>query len=198
MESRSELAYRDLFNFIRRIVPELDPDFIMSDFETAQLNAFVEDFPRARLSGCLWHYARAVCRNVRSLGLHAFLRDSEIARRIVRHCLAVPLAPPGWLLEALNAVITEACRLDLQDQFRAEMCNGWAGSTRWLSKLCYLGARPDPDLFNYLRVTWIEGVGERVLCVFGVRHRTNNVAEAHHRNLNSRVVRRPNVWRFIG
>ncbi|KAK3932642.1 putative WRKY transcription factor protein 1 [Frankliniella fusca] len=171
MESRSQMAYRDLLMFIRRILPDLDPDFCMTDFEIAQQNAILDVFPRARLSGCLWHYSRAVCRNVRSLGLHAIVRDNQNARRIVRLCLAIPLSPPGRLFEALNAVVMEARRLNLQEQFT--------------------------DLFNYLRATWIEGIGERTLCVFGVRHRTNNVAEAHHRNINSRVVRRPNVWRFI-
>ncbi|XP_052130886.1 uncharacterized protein LOC127751409 [Frankliniella occidentalis] len=171
MESRSEIAYRDLFTFIRRVVPKMDPDFFMSDFEMAQLNAILEIIPRVTLSGCLWHFARAVCRNVRSLGLHELVRDRENARRVVRLCLGIPLAPPGRLFDALNAVVIEARRLNLQEEFN--------------------------DLFNYLRVTWLEGIGERTLCVFGVRHRTNNVAEAHHRNLNSRVVRRPNVWRFI-
>jgi len=172
MESRSEIAYRDLFSFIRQRFPEFQPDFIMTDFETAQQNAIAEIFPRARLSGCLWHYSRAVCRNVRSLGLQALVRDNENARRIVRLSLAIPLAPPGRLILALNEVIMEARRLHLQDLFR--------------------------DFFNYLRATWIEGVVQQILCVFGVRHRTNNAAEAHHRNINSRVVRRPNVWRFIG
>jgi len=172
MESRTEMAYRDLFTHIRHIVPELDPEFFMTDFEVAQQNAIIEIFPSVRVTGCLWHYSRAVCRNVRSLGLHALVRDSENARRVVRLCLGIPLAPPGHLFDALNAIVIEARRLNLHDRF--------------------------VDLFAYLRGTWLEGVGERVLCVFGVRHRTNNVAEAHHRNLNSRVVRRPNVWRFIG
>ncbi|KAK3915248.1 Protein FAR-RED ELONGATED HYPOCOTYL 3 [Frankliniella fusca] len=98
MESRSQVAYHDLLSFIRRIIPELDPDFFMSDFETSLQNAVVEVFPRARLSGCLWHYARAVCRHVGSLGLHALVRDNENARRLVRLCLAIPLAPPNRLL----------------------------------------------------------------------------------------------------
>lgn len=172
MESRSQVAYQDLFSFIRRIVPELDPDYFMTDFETAQQNAVLDIFPRVRLSGCLWHYSRAVCRNIRSLGLHALVRDNPNARRVVRLCLAIPLAPPGRLFEALNAILVEARRLDLHDQLL--------------------------NLFNYLRATWIQGIGERILSVFGVRHRTNNIAEAHHRNLNSRVVRRPNIWRFLG
>ncbi|KAE8752689.1 hypothetical protein FOCC_FOCC000429 [Frankliniella occidentalis] len=172
MESRTEMAYRDLFTFVRRVVPELDPDYFMTDFEVAQQNAISEVFPRVRLSGCLWHFSRAICRNVRALGLHDLVRDSDNARRVVRLCLAIPLAPPGQLYDALNTVVIEARRLNLHDRF--------------------------VDLFNYLRATWLEGIGQRILCVFGVRHRTNNVAEAHHLNLNSRIVRRPNVWRFIG
>jgi len=172
MESRTAVAYTTLFQFIRRNIPQLDPDFIMSDFEIAQQNAFLEVFPRARLSGCLWHYARAVCRNVRSLGLYPEVRDNVNARRIVRLTLAIPLAPPDRVLEALNAVIIESRRLNLHATFA--------------------------DFFLYIRAIRIEGVGSRILSVFGVRHRTNNAAECHHRNINARLVRRPNVWRFIG
>ncbi|KAK3915241.1 Elongation factor G [Frankliniella fusca] len=171
IESRTQTAYQDLFSAVRRIIPELDPDFVITDFEAAQQNAVVGIFPRARLTDCLFHFARAVCRNVRLLGLHALVRDNENARRVVRLCLAIPLAPPNRLIEALNAVVVEARRLNLHNQMS--------------------------DLFNYLRATLIEGVGEHILSVFGVRHRTNNVAEAHHRNLNARVVRRPDIWRFI-
>lgn len=172
MESRTESAYRDLYQFIRQTVPELDPDFFMTDFEVAQQNSILEAFPRVRLSGCLWHYARAVCRNVRSLGLHQLVRDNVNARRIVRLSLAIPLAPPARLMEALNEVVVESRRLQLQESFA--------------------------NFFQYLRGTWIEGIGESILSVFGVRHRTNNLAECHHRNINSRLVRRPNIWRFLG
>ena len=41
-------------------------------------------------------------------------------------------------------------------------------------------------------------MGDAVLSVFGVRHRTNNIAECHHRILNARLVRRPNILRFLG
>jgi hypothetical protein len=172
MESRTTEAYRDLFQFLRDFAPNLNPDFIMSDFEQAEQNALHEVFPQSRLTGCLWHYARAVCRNVRSQGLHNLVRDNENAARIVRLCLAIPLAPPGRLQEALNSIMLESRRLNLFNDFS--------------------------NFFQYIRGTWILGVGDAILSVFGVRHRTNNVAECHHRNLNSRLVQRPNIWRFLG
>lgn len=172
MESRSAQAYRDLFNYFRMLAPNVNPDFIMTDFEQAQQQAFIDEFPRARLTGCLWHFARAVCRNVRALGIYPLVQDNENARRLVRLCLAIPLAPPGRLQEDLNCVVVESRRLMLINQFT--------------------------EFFQYVRNTWIVGVGDQVLSVFGVRYRTNNVAECHHRNLNARLVRRPNIWRFIG
>lgn len=171
MESRTEEAYRSLFVFLRNFAPGFNPEYIMTDFEQAEQSALREAFPTARLAGCLWHYARAVCRNVRSQGLHAIVRDNDNARRIVRLCMAIPLAPPNRLQEALNSIIMEARRLRLDNEFL--------------------------NFFQYIRNTWIIGVGN-VLSVFGVRHRTNNAAECHHRNLNSRLVRRPNIWRFLG
>lgn len=122
-------------------------------------------------SGCLFHYARAVVRNIRRLGLHELVRDDGNAHRVARLCLAIPLAPPPRLQEALTAVLVEARRLNLADRFGG--------------------------LFNYLRDTWVNGIGAR-LSVFGNAHRTNNVAETFNRGLNARLVRGPNIWRFIG
>lgn len=160
-----------MFTQLRRLAQNLDPDYVVTDFEVAQQQAIAAVFPRARLAGCLWHYARAVCRNVRTIGLHALVRDVENARRIVRLAMAIPLVPADRLKGALNSVLIEARRLGLFDQFE--------------------------HFFLYIRETWILGVG-RSLSVFRVRHRTNNVAECHHRNLNARLVRRPNIWRFLG
>lgn len=171
MESRSAQAYQALFQFFRQLAPNVDPEYVVTDFEVAQLQALRAVFPLTRHSGCLWHYARAVCRNVRSLGLHAVVRDNDNARRILRLSMSIPLVPPNRIQEALNAIIVEARRLFLFNEFEG--------------------------FFNYIRTTWIDVIGPEVLSVFGVRHRTNNAAESHHRNLNSRLVRRPNIWRFL-
>lgn len=171
MESRTEQAYRDLFTMIRPVAPFLDPEFIVTDIERAQQVALQATFPRARLTGCLWDFSRAVCRHVRVLGLHATVRDDENARRIVRMGMGIPLVPGIRFQEALNAVVIKSRRLQVFNDFQA--------------------------FFQYIRETWILGVGHS-LSVFGVRHRTNNVAECHHRNLNARLVRRPNIWRFLG
>ena len=104
MESRTAEAYRALFTFVRRFAPNWQPQYIITDFEEAQQAVFLEVWPQARLTGCLWHYARAVARNVRSLGLQNLVSNNGNARRIVRLSLAIPLAPPGRLLEALSCI----------------------------------------------------------------------------------------------
>lgn len=53
MESQTTEAYRALFLCVRRLAPNMLPEYIMSDFETAQLNAFAEVFPLSRLTGQL-------------------------------------------------------------------------------------------------------------------------------------------------
>lgn len=100
------------------------------------------------------------------------MRDNDNGHRIARLCLAIPLAPPGRVQEALNCIVIEARRLGLMDEFA--------------------------EFFQYIQQTWINYVGDAILSVFGIRHRTNNVAECFHRNINARLVRRPNVWRFVG
>lgn len=51
MESQTGEAYTALFQFVRQLAPNLYPEQIMTDFETAQQEALGAAFPRARLSG---------------------------------------------------------------------------------------------------------------------------------------------------
>lgn len=172
METRSQEAYDHLFALVRRVAPGLEPLFIMTDFEVAQQGALAAAWPRARLTGCLWHYAKAISRTVRGLGLHTLVRDNASARRIVLLTMAIPLAPAARINEAFAAVMVEARRLGVMTHMQG--------------------------FFRYVRDTWIVGVGREHLCFFGARFRANNAAECHHRNLNSRLMRRPNIWRFMG
>ena len=40
----------------------LKPQILMSDFETAEFNAFQDNFPGIKISGCLFHFAQAILR----------------------------------------------------------------------------------------------------------------------------------------
>ena len=58
MESRSREAYNHVFAAIKRVMPHLRPQFIMTDFERAAQSALRDIFTNAFLQGCLFHHVK--------------------------------------------------------------------------------------------------------------------------------------------
>ena len=46
MERKTEAAYLAVFNLLKQILPHLDPDTIISDWERPQQDAWQQTFPR--------------------------------------------------------------------------------------------------------------------------------------------------------
>jgi len=57
MLTRTTEAYLTVLGYLKSLAPNMDPDTIHSDFERGQMNAWKAAFPRARMVGCIWHYA---------------------------------------------------------------------------------------------------------------------------------------------
>lgn len=58
MMRRTQASYLALFNYIKSLVPNLNPRRVHCDFERAQMNAVRIVFPfPCVIVGCLWHYA---------------------------------------------------------------------------------------------------------------------------------------------
>jgi hypothetical protein len=59
MTSKSELMYRELFKEMNELATnlnvELHPDFILTDFELASMNALRVEFPGVENKGCNFH-----------------------------------------------------------------------------------------------------------------------------------------------
>jgi hypothetical protein len=69
LKNKSRIIYDKFLSVIRRLIPNLRPAIIMSDFEKAAIDSFSATFPNAKLSGCLFHLAQNVQKKIKSLGL---------------------------------------------------------------------------------------------------------------------------------
>lgn len=57
-DKRTVTLYDDLWDKIMHLIPQLEENikFIMSDFEMAAVKSLSQKFPRAKLSGCWFHF----------------------------------------------------------------------------------------------------------------------------------------------
>uniref|UniRef100_A0A914GUX8 MULE transposase domain-containing protein n=1 Tax=Globodera rostochiensis TaxID=31243 RepID=A0A914GUX8_GLORO len=85
LPNKERATYVHFFESIRRSIGNnWNPMRIMSDFETAAIDAADAIFPNSAKSGCLFHYGQALYRRVQRLpNLHTqYLQDAEFQRSI--------------------------------------------------------------------------------------------------------------------
>ena len=94
LPNKTKETYRRMFNILRDLVPNADPDIILLDFELAARNAFKDIFPRTEVDGCFFHLCQSVHRKLVSLGLKNLYETDVEFNTLVKSlpCLAfVPL-----------------------------------------------------------------------------------------------------------
>lgn len=72
----------------------LETKVIMTDFEKAPKVAFKNNFKSIEsYKGCLFHFAQAIYRKWKSLGLHTAFKDNETVSNWLRSIFALALIP---------------------------------------------------------------------------------------------------------
>lgn len=60
LKSKRQTEYEKMLSVLKRLIPGLSPNVIVTDFELAAINAFQNAFPAAHLSGCLFHMGQNI------------------------------------------------------------------------------------------------------------------------------------------
>src|SRR5437763_6656314 len=97
MSSKSEECYRTLFNNLIDFSDEhnidLQPQFILTDFEKAAINATKAEFQEVQNKGCLFHLSQNIYRKVQALGLSGQYATDENFSLLIRHIPALAFLP---------------------------------------------------------------------------------------------------------
>lgn len=168
--------------------PMLNPEHIMVDFEQAAIRGDTNEFPRAEIHGCFFHFQKSIWRKIQEVGLQAkYSRDPQFALHM-RYPAALAFIPPEKVVNSFKE----------------------------LKILLGVKKRPTVDsddhkvrkLFDYIERTWIGK--EQMQPLFPIKlwnmwsltlnkiPRTNNAADGWH-NAITRFVNchRPSIWNFI-
>lgn len=102
MKNKRKITYLSLIQTIRRIVNLNNPVTIKTDFELAAIEAFCEEFPTAKISGCQFHLGQAIFRKVQSLGLVSLYRLNPDVKKFVRALSCLPYVALARIVETFN------------------------------------------------------------------------------------------------
>lgn len=104
MSRKTEDLYQRLFQILHELADEnnldLNPEFILTDFEIGAVNAVKSEFPSAQSKGCHFHLGQSVYRHVQDAGLVQVYGNDESFSLCIRHIPALAFLSP---LEIPNA-----------------------------------------------------------------------------------------------
>lgn len=106
MTRKSEACYRRLFQDLSDFGVEhdihLQPQFILTDFEQAAINATSREFQGVQNKGCFFHLSQSIYRKVQTSGLSVQYGTDENFSLIIRHIPALAFLPPDDIPAAFD------------------------------------------------------------------------------------------------
>ena len=78
MPDKSQETYNRLFEVLKRLQTDLEPELLMIDLEIGVHNAFLEAFEEASATFCYFHFRQALYRNLGHHNLKKEYHENEI------------------------------------------------------------------------------------------------------------------------
>jgi hypothetical protein len=175
LPSRTTGIYVRMFNAIKNVLLNHNLEFVPSlfqiDFETSMISAIGIVFPGVRIRGCYFHFAQAIFRRIRSLGLYNLYKRDMNFNLYVQMVSVLPLVP----VEKINDAMFLCSSIKPPNNNNIDVFENYINST-WLSILL---------TFNIDKWTQNDNFGPR----------TNNNLEGFHSKLNKLVKKsNPNFF----
>ncbi|CAF3241470.1 unnamed protein product [Rotaria sp. Silwood2] len=108
MTVKSEELYQRLFQELNEWAEEneleLKPDFVLTDFEKASINAVKSEFSSARSKGCHFHLGQNVYRQIQDAGLTKKYGTDQDFSLLIRHIPALAFLRPLEIPDAFDEV----------------------------------------------------------------------------------------------
>ena len=172
-QSKSKEMYKSLFKYMK---DKLHVDLVkfQSDFEQASRNAATEIYPDIQLSGCMFHFDKALMDQTKDKQIYTLYNNSLEINKIIRSYMSLCYVPESQIktyLDVIVKMIEEIKDDDIKEKMR--QYHGYFTYT-WVDNLF----KPN---------TWIQ--------LNDIRTRTNNWSESFHASYGRRFKRsHPNLY----
>ncbi|KAI6650563.1 hypothetical protein LOD99_7613 [Oopsacas minuta] len=172
LTNKDDELYVAVIQKIRELVPQLEPDCAMSDWEQAARNAVKRVYPGIRVNGCWFHYTQAIWRKTQKYGLASTCRGNLECASFVKKIMAIPFLPAELILPIYN--LLQIPTLQQSQMKKLEV------------------------FLNYFEKQWLTKIGPEELSIFNLKYVTNNAAESYHGKLKSIIKSsHPRIWNFL-
>ena len=160
LTNKDEKLYVAVIQKIRELVPQLEPDCVMSDWEQAARNAVKRDYPGIRLNGCWFHYTQAIWRKIQKCGLASTYRGNSECASFVKKIMAIPFLPAKLILP--TNTLLQIPTLQQSQMTKLEV------------------------FLNYFILQWLTNIGPEELSFFNLNNVTNNAICLLYANSNNK------------
>ncbi len=148
MTGRKEALYSEVLDKLLELSPSFSPSFWMGDFEASSRKSVQSRFPNSRVSGCHFHFSRAVFKKLQKLGLGPDFKSKPEVRHFAKQLMAVAFLPPTEIQTITDYLFTQVLALDLSNHSKQNL----------------------RKLKSYIQRFWLTTVSPEVLSVYDVPH----------------------------
>ncbi|KAL0868257.1 hypothetical protein ABMA27_007788 [Loxostege sticticalis] len=166
LPNKNQDTYLRLFNIMKSVL-KINITNFKCDYELGIMNAVKTVYPDAQITGCYFHYQKAIWKKAKELNL----TNRKETRQIIRKIAILPLLPAENIPEGcqkLTEIIENESLLPLFETF-----------------------------LKYFAKQWYPRMNPSLLSCSGQRHRTTNALEGWHHRINVKIPKRPSLFLFL-
>lgn len=174
MTSKSQKLYDLTMQKVKELIPNLNPEQAMGDFESSSGKAIRSCWPQIQIGGCQFHFSQNLYRKIQKLGLTELYNDNKQFNKWVKKIMTLSYVPANRMHEAVDSLFQE--NFDVNDHSQTKIT----------------------AFKTYITEYWIRKVTPQRISVFEFSRGTNNDAESYHSRLKA-IVRqhKPNIYTFL-
>jgi hypothetical protein len=90
---------------LKQLVPLINPESILCDFEQSTIKSLGEAFPGAKVSGCLFHLCQSVHRKIGELGLKRRYNTDDDFALAIKCFPALAFVPEEHVFDAFDTLL---------------------------------------------------------------------------------------------
>ena len=172
MTHKDEELYTALVLKIKELLPQLQPNNTMSDWERASRKAFKHVYPETRIYGCWFYYTQAIWKHIQKFGLAQSYRNTPELAIFVRQIMAIPFLPADLIHSTYSCL-----QIPILQQIEKSILE---------------------DFIKYFKKYWLTKIQANELSIFDLENGTNNGAESYHARLKCLFKSsHPRIWNFM-